>query len=525
MGSDLVRSVATTILVSAVLVLGVGHPAVVAQGPVPHPPVDGGVLRPFQAPSSDFAAGHRGLDLAAPPGTPVRALAPGRVSHAGPVAGASWVSIDHGGGLVTSYGPLDDLRVAFGEEVAGGVIIANLAAGGHGPDAAPGLHLGARLWGTYVDPGHLLGSGPGRPSLVGAGGWAAAAPAVVPYAAWRGARAGGLLVHPSPRAQRPGFGVPPNPNHLVLVAGLASSSATRVLDADHLGYAADSVTQFSYAASADADGTPPPDYGPVDTWAGTGPAAERLAARLRVQARLQPGRAVDLVGHSMGGVVILRYLLEHHDPYDRSLPPIGHVVTVASPIRGSDLAGFGSSLLRHELAGPFLRAVQRGLEVGIDQLPLDAPAIAELAVGSPTLDELALAWDRAQREAVAGPLAMGTRVLTVGGSTDLVVAADRARVPARAMLAPRDGAGDVPAAEHRVLPGGHDTVLATEAVREVVWRFLAGGEVVDSPGALSTFVGRELGVLGEVAGTAIDISAWPLRLGAALIVGAPVQGP
>ena len=37
--------------------------------------------------------------------------------------------------------------------------------------------------------------------------------------------------------------------------------------------------------------------------------------------------------------MIAYYLLHLHDPFDVGLPPIGHVVTVASPLYGSALRG------------------------------------------------------------------------------------------------------------------------------------------------------------------------------------------
>ena len=66
-------------------------------------PVDGAVVHPFEEPASVYGPGHRGADLAASPGTPVRAANDGVVSFAGSVAGTLHVTVAHAGGLRTSY--------------------------------------------------------------------------------------------------------------------------------------------------------------------------------------------------------------------------------------------------------------------------------------------------------------------------------------------------------------------------------------------------------------------------------------
>lgn len=450
-------------------------------------PVAAAVARPFEPPAGAWGPGHRGVDLAAPAGTPVHATERGTVHHAGSVAGIVWVSIDHPDGVRTSYGPLTGVRVVRGERIERGHRIGTLAGTHHG-DAMrdTGLHLGARRDGVYIDPMSLPGIALPRPTLVGAGGWWGTDHAVTPYAQWGGGRLGGVLTSPSPPASAPGFAVPPNANHLVLVAGLGTSSRQSILDATHLGIDPSSTTHFSYAGrDPDWDSTGERvrrdqlPYGPEDTWRGVEEAALHLREQLRELARREPGRAVDLVGHSMGGVVITYYLLHLHDAYDRTLPAVSHVVTIASPLEGSDLARAGGALLDHPAAGTLVRqawgaTVASGSTLGhlVGGLHPDARAIGELSTGSVLLAELDRAWQEALRAGGAGPLAMGTRVLSIAGSLDAVVGADRAALPG--------------VDERRVLPGGHEGVLASEAVREVTWRFLAGREVVASPGYLAT---------------------------------------
>lgn len=112
------------------------------------------VSRPWEAPSDEYAAGHRGIDVRAPLGTVAVAVAAGTVSFAGPVGGRDVVSIDHGGGLVST---LDSVApsVSVGDEVVQGDPVGTVAVG-HCPAADPCVHLGARVDGQYVDPTPFL---------------------------------------------------------------------------------------------------------------------------------------------------------------------------------------------------------------------------------------------------------------------------------------------------------------------------------------------------------------------------------
>lgn len=112
------------------------------------------IVAPYDAPPHEFAAGHRGVDLYAPPGTPLRAPADGVVAFVGVVVDRGVVTIDHGDGHVSSMEPVDAV-LPRGSHVRAGDVVARSAAGGH---AAPGsVHLGVRRHGRYVDPLDLLG--------------------------------------------------------------------------------------------------------------------------------------------------------------------------------------------------------------------------------------------------------------------------------------------------------------------------------------------------------------------------------
>jgi murein DD-endopeptidase MepM/ murein hydrolase activator NlpD len=119
-------------------------------------PVVGPVIRGFDPPDSPYGSGHRGIDIAAPVGTSVRAAAAGVVTFAGPVGGRLFVTVDHGGGLESTYSFLDALAVRRRDVVSQGQPIGRSGTG-HAGDAVPNLHFGVRLADVYVDPLDYLG--------------------------------------------------------------------------------------------------------------------------------------------------------------------------------------------------------------------------------------------------------------------------------------------------------------------------------------------------------------------------------
>jgi peptidase M23-like protein len=113
-------------------------------------PVDGPVLRPFVFGDDPYAGGqHRGIDIGAPPETPVRAASAGTVSFAGTVpSGGRTVTVQTEGGLSVTYLELGALRVARGAEVVEGDPIGTVGPVAH-------VHLGVRVTADphgYRDP-------------------------------------------------------------------------------------------------------------------------------------------------------------------------------------------------------------------------------------------------------------------------------------------------------------------------------------------------------------------------------------
>ncbi|AQT74641.1 hypothetical protein B1K54_25985 [Streptomyces sp. fd1-xmd] len=142
----------TTLLLSLLLVLA--QTALPTARPVVRPlPAPLVVARWWDPPPTPYAAGHRGVDLAAPVGAELRAVAAGRVHHAGQVAGRGVLSLALPTGLRTTYEPVRPL-VAEGEEVAAGQVVAVLAEGSHCP--APCLHWGLLSGEAYLNPLTLL---------------------------------------------------------------------------------------------------------------------------------------------------------------------------------------------------------------------------------------------------------------------------------------------------------------------------------------------------------------------------------
>ena len=203
--------------------------------------------------------------------------------------------------------------------------------------------------------------------------------------------------------------------HVLLAIGGINSqmsdptAATFGLDWSTLGFRPDEVRWFSYA----------PDHGvyrPRNTWGDLFGQALSLRSQLRAMQRESPGREVDLVAHSQGGVVVDAFLQLIYDPADPTLPPIGNVVTLSSPHRGVPIA----TVVRMLSADPAGRQALRSIiDASNGQLPpANSPALRQLAESSPFLRAI---WDRRMPEQID--------LTTIGSTDDVIVPADHSTVP------------------------------------------------------------------------------------------------
>ena len=95
--------------------------------------------------------GHKGIDLASPVGTPIRATADGVVGRADWFSSYGlYVSLEHGGNLETRYGHMSRLNVAAGQTVHKGDVIGYV--GTTGRSTGPHLHYEVRVAGEAVNP-------------------------------------------------------------------------------------------------------------------------------------------------------------------------------------------------------------------------------------------------------------------------------------------------------------------------------------------------------------------------------------
>ena len=103
---------------------------------------------------------HVGIDIAAPLGTPVLAIADGVIAlvHQDMFFTGKTLMIDHGHGLASVYAHMDKILVKEGATVTKGTVIGLV--GKTGRATGPHLHWGISLFATHLDPELVAGEMP-----------------------------------------------------------------------------------------------------------------------------------------------------------------------------------------------------------------------------------------------------------------------------------------------------------------------------------------------------------------------------
>lgn len=97
---------------------------------------------------------HKGLDIAAPYGSPIRAAMDGVVAMAGRAGGyGNFVKLNHGSGMASGYGHMSRILVRPGQRVTRGQMIGQVGSTG----LSTGPHLHYEMWknGVAVNPGKM----------------------------------------------------------------------------------------------------------------------------------------------------------------------------------------------------------------------------------------------------------------------------------------------------------------------------------------------------------------------------------
>jgi peptidoglycan DL-endopeptidase CwlO len=94
---------------------------------------------------------HEGIDIGAPTGAPIYAVAAGTVIYAGWMDGyGQLVVVDHGGGVATAYAHMSSIGAGVGQGVGQGQVIGYVGCTGHCYGSH--LHFEVRVNGGAVDP-------------------------------------------------------------------------------------------------------------------------------------------------------------------------------------------------------------------------------------------------------------------------------------------------------------------------------------------------------------------------------------
>src|SRR5947208_13551647 len=234
---------------------------------------------------------------------------------------------------------------------------------------------------------------------------------------------------------------------LMAVGGIDTAGApdepTFGLDTRALGYRDDEVRYFSYAPDGGA-------YRAPQTHGHLQRPRPRLAEQLKQAQREHPGREVDLIAHSQGGVVVDVFLKDYYDAADPAYPPIGTIVTLSSPHEGAPLATAAADWDASPVGRALVEAAEERLPVAP---PSSAPSVRQLDEHSRFLRDL---WDDRLPEHVD--------FTTIGASDDVLVPATQVDVPDATKVVVDVGGG--PLDDHTNIPRDPGALRVVRAALE-----------------------------------------------------------
>ena len=118
-------------------------------------PVSGRITSRFGAVERVRSGAHTGLDIAAPAGTKILAVADGVVTHSSRMGSyGNLVIISHGNGVETYYAHCSKILVEVGDEVAKDQLIGLVGSTGY--STGPHLHFEVRKGNRVVNPEYIL---------------------------------------------------------------------------------------------------------------------------------------------------------------------------------------------------------------------------------------------------------------------------------------------------------------------------------------------------------------------------------
>lgn len=281
---------------------------------------------------------------------------------------------------------------------------------------------------------------------------------------WQCAKAGGATPPKIPATLEQGQAPPPpNDNIVVAVAGIASHTKGGVaasiyeMDLRTLGYSEEQLFNYSYSGIEERKGegrwSLHRPYEAKDTYKSILDSAKLLKEQINEIGRRHPGRKIDLVAHSQGGLVAQAYITTFYDP-NKSDVTVDHLVTISSPHHGTDGAQLHARL-DGSFQGQISLAQLNWIASKVGLPPPSSAAAREMAEDSDFITELKARWDPERVKAT-----------TIAATFDYVVPAQHTRLSgARHFTSDMRGFGTVAA--------DHGEVVDANSTKEILYNALA----------------------------------------------------